>query len=219
MAKSRSLYRAVTTLSFSLLLGACADCLGLLASCLPICFQIEVVLATFLDTHVVGLGEAAYLGLAQTIELHDVEAGIPELLPRSAKPLVLCGYRCINGGAGKALCAVGLDGWDVVVHPDGVEAAVAHVELPAHLGQGVTTLIALLTLYKGGLHALLGCAGGSPLAAAMSVLVSLLLGNFLNGLGCRGVVVSVRDKRVVFNHSKEVFFCYKGNMIRKPGGA
>ena len=64
--------------SFPLSLGRSAAFLGLLACSLPVCFQIIVGSSAFelSDSHSMSLRKSAYLCLAQSVEFHDVEAGV-----------------------------------------------------------------------------------------------------------------------------------------------
>ena len=68
-----------TCVSLPLSLGRSAAFLRLLACSLPVCFQIVVGSSAFelSDSHSMRLSKSAYLCLAQSVEFHDVEAGVP----------------------------------------------------------------------------------------------------------------------------------------------
>ena len=133
-------------LLFTFCFRACAFPFRNLTGCIPIRFEVVQAVAVYaFRPYPVCKGEPAYLGLAETEQAHDVEAGIPMLREVVAQPLLFLCHSLVHLRFRKAFCGIGLDAGDGVPHTEVLETPVGLIELLAYLRHCVK--VAAYTLF------------------------------------------------------------------------
>ena len=101
----------------------------------------EPVAVGLLRPHVVGVGEPPDLRLAQSIDAHELSAGVPMLAERPAQTLTLLSDGLVDSFLRIARRAESVDGRNLIPHPKRIETAIAVVELGAYLRHRIMRVV------------------------------------------------------------------------------